>query len=89
MQTRRMRLLREKHSIPILELGRHCDASPQRLTQIELGMGTVTTHMNRLVETAFSRLIESRKQELASLEADFQKYRKSLLDFIDEREGAV
>lgn len=83
---RRMRLLREKHGIPIMELGRCCDVSQQRLTQIELGSANTTTHMNRLVETAFVRLIAARRRELAALEKDFQIYRKCLLDFVEEEE---
>lgn len=89
MQTRRMRLLREKHGIPLLELSRCCEASVQRLCQIELGTGNATAHMNRLVETAFARLIVAKRRELTALEADFQTYRKCLLDFITEQEGGV
>jgi transcriptional regulator with XRE-family HTH domain len=33
-----MRLLREKHGISIAELSGHCNVSPQRLSEIELGM---------------------------------------------------
>lgn len=84
MRTRRMRLLREKHGVTIHELSRHSEISPQRLSQIELGMGTVTAHMNRLVETAFVRLISARRRDLVTLEEDFQTYRKNLLDIVDE-----
>ena len=86
MKTRRMRLLRKKHSIPLLELGRYCDASQQRLSQIELDMGPATAHTNRLIEVAFNRLITARRRDLAALEADFQTYRKRLLDFVNEEE---
>ena len=84
MQTRRMRLLREKHGISVRELGRHCGISYQRLFQIELGEGSVTVHMKQHIEKAFSGLIASRQQELSALELDFEKYRSNLLDFVEE-----
>lgn len=86
MKTRRMRLLREKHSIPLLELSRYADVSQQRLAQIELGEEAVTDSKNRLVEMAFVRLITARRRELAVLEADFQTHRKRLLEFVEEKE---
>lgn len=86
MQSRRMRLLREKHGVSIYELGRCGGISHQRLSQIELGMGTATIHLTRLVETAFASLIAERRRELAALEADFQTYRKCLLEFVEEKE---
>jgi len=88
VKTRRMRLLRKKHSIPLLELGRYCDASQQRLSQIELDMGPATAHTNRLIEVAFDRLITARRRELTALVTDFQTYRKRLLDFVD-KEGTI
>jgi len=87
MKNRRMRFLREKHGIPLLELSRYSDASQQRLAQIELGTGSATGHMNRLVETAFARLVATKRRELAALEEDLQKHGKQLLDFVDELEG--
>ena len=84
MQNRRMRLLRDKHGISINELSRYCDISPQRLSQIELCEGTVTAHMNQLVDTAFSYLILARKNELAALARDFHSYRETLLEFAEE-----
>lgn len=86
MQTRRMRLLREKHGVSIYELSRCGGISHQRLSQIELGTGNVTVHMNRLVETAFARLIAARRREVAALEKDLRIYRKHLLDFVEELE---
>ena len=88
MKYKRMRLLREKHSISMTQLSRHSDISRQRLYEIEAGKGTGTIHMNHHVETAFSRLIASKQQDLAALDADFQKHRRNLLDYVDG-EGEV
>ena len=86
MQCKHMRLMREKHGISMLELSRYSDISRQRMCEIELGDGNVTVHMNLLVDTAFSRLIAARRQNLAVLEADFQKHRRNLLDIVDGEE---
>ena len=87
MKQQRMRLLRERHGITICELSKYCDISPQRLSQIELGKGNVTNHMKQLVETAFLRLIAAKQQDLTALRADFRKYRKKLLNYVDEEES--
>lgn len=84
---KRMRWLRMKYNISLLELERCSDVNNQRISQIELGHTKATPHMNDLVETMFSRLIQIRRQELNALEADFARYRKNLLDIIDEQEG--
>jgi len=52
-----------------------------------LGTGSATGHMNRLVETAFARLVAAKRRELAALEEYLQMYGKQLLDFVDELEG--
>ena len=65
----RMRQLREKHGIPILELSRFCDVTQQRLSEIELGNSKATAHMNRLAETAFARFIEAKRRDIDALEA--------------------
>ena len=84
MQTRRMRLLREKHGVSVTELSRHCGISPQRLSLIELGTKPITLHKKRLIEAAFSDLIATRQRDLSALKSDFKKYRNRLLDFVEE-----
>jgi transcriptional regulator with XRE-family HTH domain len=82
-----MRQLREKHGISLLELSRYCDVTQQRLVQIEMGNGNATAHMDRLVETAFARYIETKRRGLDALEADIGTYRNRLLENIEEGEN--
>lgn len=81
---RLMRQMRFKHGISVLELAGYSDVSSQRLSQIELGEGNHTEHMNQLVQTAFIRLIAARRDQLAALEADFNKCRQHLLEYTKE-----
>ena len=87
MQTRQIRLLREKHGITLAQLSHYCDASPQRLSQIELGTVPITIHMRKLIQTAFNGFIASKQQELTSLKSDFRRHKHTLLDFVDKEES--
>lgn len=77
---RTMRLLRHKHKISYVELGRAVGISTQRLSQIELNPDPSTQHHRELVRRAFLRVITARRQALLSLERDFERYQHSLLD---------
>ena len=83
MQARQMRLLREKHSVSLIELSRHCDISIQRLSQIELWKKPLNIHTAERIEAAFNGLIAERRRSLIALESDFKKHRKHLLDFVE------
>ena len=77
---RTMRLLRHKHNISYVELGKAADISTQRLSQSELNPDPSTNYHRDLIRRAFLRVIAARRLELFSLEQDFEKYKNSLLD---------
>jgi len=83
MQIRKMLLFRKKHGVTRLELSRYSGISHQRLAEVDYNTGALSPHMNQLVDTAFLSLIGARRQNLADLEADFQKHRRNLLDIVD------
>ena len=86
MKQKRMRQLRDKYGISLRELERYSSLTPQRLSQIELDTRPVVPRTKQHMETAFKRLIKARRQNLADLEADFQKHRRNLLDIVDGEE---
>lgn len=77
---RTMRLLRHKHNISYVELGKVAGVSTQRLSQIELNPDPSTQYHRDLVRRAFLRVIIARKLALLSLERDFERYQNGLLD---------
>lgn len=81
--TTRLRILRMKYGISLLELEKHCSFSNQYLSMLELGRANSTHNNEHVLDTAISALIESRKEALAGLEQCFEAHRGHLLETLE------
>ena len=86
MQTRRMRALRHKHGITMIQLAKCAGICQQLLSDIELGKEGASKHRSEMMDSAFLRLIGLRRKALSEMEADYQRYKGRLLEHIDEPE---
>ncbi len=84
MQVRKMRLLRHKHNITRPELGRACGLSPQRISEIELGVERLAPSTEEKLWHAFYAVAEQRKANVLSLTGDLTRHGGSLFDAVEE-----
>lgn len=86
MQVKKMRLLRHKHNITRPELGRVCGLSPQRISEIELGVESMTRTTEIKLRRAFHEIASQRRTSLHELLDDLSRHEDSLLDAVEESE---
>ena len=84
MQVRKMRLLRHKHRITRLELGRACGLSPQRISEIELSAENLTQATGEKLRKGFYAVAAQREASLASLCGDLARYENGLFEAVEE-----
>ena len=84
MQVRKMRLLRHKHHITRQELGRACGLSPQRISEIELSVESLTPATEGKLRRAFYAVAAQREKRLLSLTGDLARHDGSLFDAVEE-----
>ena len=80
VQVRKMRLLRHKHRITYLELGRACGLSPQRISEIELSAEELSPAAVEKLRRAFFAVAERREAGVKELYADLARYESSLFE---------
>ena len=81
--TTRLRILRLKHGISLMELERHWSFSNQYLSVLELGKAKRTSYNEKVIGAAIAAIIESRKEDIARLEQGFETHRGHLLDTLE------
>lgn len=81
--TTRLRILRLKHGVSLLELERHCSFSNQYLSVLELGKARRTPYNEKVIGAAIAAIIESRKEDIARLEQSFETHCGHLLDTLE------
>lgn len=81
--TTRLRILRLKFGISLLELEKHCSFSNQYLSLLELGRANSTRNNEKALDAAIAALIESRKEDIAGLEQCFEEHRGHLLETLE------
>jgi len=81
--TTRLRALRLKHGVSLMELERHCSFSNQYLSRLELGAAKQTPYNEKVVGAALTAIIESRKNCVAGLEQSVELHRGHLLDTLE------
>lgn len=79
-QCKTLRYLRLKHKISTREMGAAMGISHSRYSEIELEECNNTAYLQALLETGIGKVIKNRKENIAGLEADFYKYKGSLLE---------
>ena len=85
MQVRKMRVLRLKYGISIVELARTCGVSKQRISEIELKTDIpIKIETAEMVKDAFTRLIEKKRKKVQRLYQDFESHKDTLMDYVEE-----
>ena len=82
MKVRKMRLLRHKHHISLVELSDACGVSKQRLSEIELDKKSVSEVAVQMITAGFS-VVEKRRRDNA-LSRDFRRHKDALLESVEE-----
>jgi transcriptional regulator with XRE-family HTH domain len=82
-----MRLLRLKYEITLPELAVTVGVSPQYLSSLELGEYYITENAVSIVQLAFARAIETRRNHDDAILAAYLDYREQILDFVEVDDG--
>ena len=86
MLVHKMRNLRQKHGISLMELARGIKRSHQWLFKLELRGNIPSEDSQAIVSRAFEEVIASRRSALYALERDFLLYKNSLFEQVKEGE---
>ena len=84
METRKIRLLRQKYHISLQELAHACGISPQRVSEIELTPGPVSYKTVRRIRGGLEQVIAKREAMLGALQRDCEAHSASILDLVEE-----
>ena len=84
MKVRKMRLLRHKHHISLVELSDACGVSKQRLSEIELDKTSVSEVAVQMITAGFSVVEKRRRDSLNALSRDFRRHKDTLLENVEE-----
>lgn len=79
----RLRLLRLRHHISLLELEEKTGISNQHLSRIELGYAKPNESQEALVNIAMDEIIGERHAKLLELERDYMLCKQHLLDAVE------
>ena len=83
MKVRKMRLLRQKYGITLIEIGSAAGVSKQRVSELELSDCSVTTAVKDRITRAFSYICEGRLSACRPLQDAFARHRDSLFDYVE------
>lgn len=81
--TTRLRAMRLKYGISLMELEKYGSFSNQYLSLLELGNANRTHKNETVLAAAIASLIKSRKEALADLERCFEEHRGHLLETLE------
>lgn len=79
----RLRAIRLKYHISLLELERHSSVSNQYLSALELGNTGRTAKNENVLGCAMAEIVRSRKSTLAGLERTLRQYQGHLLEPVE------
>lgn len=81
--TTRIRLLRLKYGVPLMELSRITGVSWQRLSRLELGKVHATSYQEKRVADAIEEYLVRTRAELEDLELYFLIYKGRLFEMVE------
>lgn len=85
----RLRAIRLKYGISLVELERHSRVSNQYLSALELGNVSCTANNEEILGCAIDEIIRSRKSSLLGLEQMIRQYRGHLLETVEVEKGEL
>ncbi len=84
MEVRKIRVLRLKYHISLIELSQTSGLSPQRLSQLELYNSRMTAETARKLTEGLEKVILRREKEQQNLWDDYERHRSSLMEMVRE-----
>lgn len=86
MKVRRFRILRLRHHVSMVELGRACGLSAQRISELELSEGVPEQETIQKIQNGFERILTERMEDAERLHLEYQRCRNALMQRVGEDE---
>ena len=86
MKGRKFRILRLRHHVSMVELGRACGLSAQRISELELSEGVPEQETIQKIQNGFERILTERMEDAERLHLEYQRCRNALMQRVGEDE---
>ena len=86
MKVRKFRILRLRHHVSMVELGRACGLSAQRISELERSEGVPEQETIQKIQTGFERILTERMEDAERLHLEYQRCRNALMQRVGEDE---
>ena len=86
MKVRKFRILRLRHHVSMVELGRACGLSAQRISELELSEGVPEQETIQKIQNGFERILTERMEDAERLHLEYQRCRNALMQHVGEDE---
>lgn len=86
MKVRKFRILRLRHHVSMVELGRACGLSAQRISELELSEGVPEQETIQKIQNGFERILTERMEDAERLHLEYQRCRNALIQRVGEDE---
>lgn len=86
MKVRKFRILRLRHHVSMVELGRACGLSAQRISELELSEGVPEQETIQKIQNGFERILAERMEDAERLHLEYQRCRNALMQRVGEDE---
>ena len=86
MKVRKFRILRLRHHVSMVELGRACGLSAQRISEVELSEGVPEQETIQKIQNGFERILTERMEDAERLHLEYQRCRNALMQRVGEDE---
>ena len=86
MKVRKFRILRLRHHVSMVELGRACGLSAQRISELELSEGVPEQETIQKSQNGFERILTERMEDAERLHLEYQRCRNALMQRVGEDE---
>ena len=86
MKVRKFRILRLRHHVSMVELGRACGLSAQRISELELSEGVPEQETIQKIQNGFERILAERMEDAERLHLEYQRFRNALMQRVGEDE---
>ena len=86
MKVRKFRILRLRHHVSMVELGRACGVSAQRISELELSENKPSAETVQKIQSGFEALLTLRGEQLAALRREYADCKDTLMERVGEYE---
>ncbi len=86
MKVRKFRILRLRHHVSMVDLGRACGVSAQRISELELSENKPSAETVQKIQSGFESIIAQRGEKLDTLHQEYIACKNSLMERVGEYE---